>query len=361
MKLTIDPKLLAELVAWAARAVPARPNIPALSGLLLEAGDNDTLTASAFDYDVSVRGHITADVAEPGRILLPGRVLAEIGRALPTSSYAQLAANNSEAVLTCGTAEYTLPLLPVDDYPTLPQPPAPVGSINGEHLAAAINQTYPACSNDDTLPMLTAIRINTNGDQLTLAATDRYRIAVTDTTWTPTSGGPIGVCLPGRHLHDIGRALGGGDVTLAVNDTLAAFTTDSRATTVRLLDDQFIPYRERVDGNQPIVATVDAAALAAAVKRVAIVAERNTAIRLAFTNNQVQVRAGSADIGRGGDTVDCALAGEPIDIAFQSAFLLDGLAVDGTVTIGMEAPHKPALISSEDGSYKYLAMSLRLT
>jgi DNA polymerase-3 subunit beta len=217
-------------------------------------------------------------------------------------------------------------------------------------------------ANDDTLPMLTGIRLDTAGQQLTLAATDRYRIAVTDTTWTPDGDSNLSAMIPGRHLHDTVKGIGHGTVTIGLNDQLASLTTADRQTTVRLLDEQFIDYRPRVTLDASTTATVDAPVLAAAVKRVAIVAERSTAIRLAFTDGQVRVQAGAADVGRGGDTVDCTLDGDPIDIAFQSQYLLDGLTVaGGTVRIGMTEPLKPALISSEDETYRYLVMALRLS
>ncbi|MEU6781462.1 DNA polymerase III subunit beta [Nonomuraea angiospora] len=370
MKLSIDPKLLAELVAWAARALPARPTAPALAGLLLEAdaidADSGRLTVSAFDYDMSARGSVScADVAEPGRILLPGRMLAEVARALPTTSFADLAATDTEATIRCGKLDYKLLLLPADDYPTLPAPPEAAGTIDAAALAAAVAQVAPATSRDDTLPMLTGIRLDTDGDgegdKLTLAATDRYRIAVTDTTWTPNTEGPLSALIPGRHLHDIAKGLGHGIISIGLNDKMVAFTSQDRQTTVRLLDEQFIDYRARVTYDATTTATVDAAQLAAAVKRVALVADRTTAIRLAFTDGEVTVRAGDED-GRGTEALECELKGDPIEIAFQSTYLGDALgAIDGQATIGMTGPVKPALFASEDGSHKQLVMALRVS
>lgn len=375
MKLTIDPKLLAYLVASTARALPQRPSVPALAGLLLEAAD-DQLTVSAFDYDISARGTAAADVAEPGRILLPGRLLAEVARALPSESFADITATGTEATIRCGRYDAALLLLPVDDYPTLPQAPEPAGTIDADLLTAAVQQVHPATSNDDTLPMLTGIRFDFDIEnaRLTLAATDRYRIAVTDTAWTPDTSAwagdqhrgdnpGISALIPGRHLHDITKGLGHGPVTIAVNDRLAAFTTDTQQTTVRLLENQFIDYRARTSYDATTTAAVDAAALAAAVKRVGLVADRKTtAIRLAFTVGEVTVRAGGGDIGRGNETVECTLDGDPVEIAFQSNFLLDALnAIDGQATIGMTGDAKPALFSSHGGVHQQLVMALRLS
>lgn len=361
MKLSIDPKALADIVAWTARALPRRPVVPVLSGLLLEA-DNDQLVVSAFDYDASARATVACDVAEPGRVLLPGHTLAEVARALPTTSFVELAANDAEAALVCGRSDFTLRLMPADDYPALPAPPAPAGTIDADTLKTAVAQVAPATANDDTLPMLTGIRLDTDGSQLTLAATDRYRIAVTDTTWTPNGDTALAALIPGRHLHDIVKGLGHGPVTIGIHNGTAAISTSDRTSTVRLLDEQFIDYRARVEVDGAHTAAIDAATLAAAVKRVALVADRTTAIRLAFTNGEVTVRAGGGDIGRGTETLECALAGDPIDIAFQSSFLLDALnAIPGTARIGMTGPVQPALFTSEDNTHKQLVMALRIT
>lgn len=362
MKLTIDPRTLAETVAWTARALPARPTVPVLAGLLLEA-DNDTLTVSAFDYDTSMRATIPADVTEPGRTLLPGRLLTEVTKALPDRAMLNLAATGGEATLTYTGGDFAIRTLPVEDYPNLPQPPEPSGTIDAAQFATAVAQVHPAASADDTLPMLTAIRIDTNGPNLALAATDRYRIAVRDTTWTPTTNTPIGVCLPARTLHDIARTSATGHLTLGFSDTLAAFTTTSRTTTVRLLDDQFIDYQTRTVLNDPTTtARIDPKQLATAVKRVALVADRATAIRLSFTTDEIHIRA-AGDSGRGSQTAPCELTGPPIDIAFQAAYLTDALtaATSDQVTLAMTGPHKPALLTADDDAYRYLVMSLRMT
>jgi len=359
MKLTIDPKLLADTVTAAARSLPQRPVIPVLSGLLLEAAD-DHLTVSAFDYDIAHRGRAAADVTEPGRVLLPGRVLAEVAKSLPSSVFVEVTATGTEAILTCGRSEFVLPTLPVDDFPALPEPPDPVGTVDGDVFVTAVHQVACACSTDDTLPMLTGVRLDVDGDTLTLAATDRYRIAVRDLSWKPMVSSGLGKLVPGRILHDVARDLGHGPVRLAFNDQIAAFTTDTRQATIRLIDEEYIDYRARVSLDTPIIGRVDAPALADAVKRVALVTERNTAVRLSFTAGEVLVQAGG-DTGRGSDVVACALDGGDIEIAFQPKYLLDALnAVDGQVRVGMIEPYQPALITSEDGSYRNLTMALRV-
>jgi DNA polymerase-3 subunit beta len=337
--------------------------VPVLSGLLLEAGDE--LSLSAFDYDVSAKATIDADVAEQGSVLIPGRLLAEISRSLPADDV-EIVTEGPEAVLTCGSAEFGLVTMPVEDFPTMPTMPPSIGAIGGGVFASAVAQVAPAASRDDTLPMLTGIRVDIEGESVAMAATDRYRIAARDFTWRPT--GPdlaVSAMVPARVLVEIAKSLRGGEVSVAMGDGVAGFESVGRSTTVRLLDEQFIDYRSRLTNDWSIRADVAVAPFVNAIKRVALVAERNTAIRLSFTQGQVLIQAGGGDIGRGTEVVECELRGDDIQIAFQSQFLLDGLVGIETelARINLESPTRPALIQEVSGdaqpAFRYLVMSLR--
>ena len=362
MKITVDWQALADPVAATARAINQRPTHPALGGMLVEA-DGDLVRVAAFDYDVSVRADLAAAVAEPGRILLPGRVLAQVVASLKAGQV-EIMASGAEAQIRCGPAEFSLPTMPVDDYPTLPEPPATLGTIDGALLATAIKQVGVACSADDALAMLTGIRVDAAGAAITLAATDRYRIAVRDLEWDAGADVAAGILLSGRTLHEVGRHLGPGPAEIGWSDRIASITHVGRLTTMRLLDPTFPAYRERAAAIQPsTTARVPVAAMVEAVKRVALVAERNTAVRLAFTADHVTVRAGGGDLGRGAETVPCEVGGDDLEIAFHPQFLADGLAgVAGEwATIGLQAPMMAALIGGEDPSYSYVIQPLRLS
>ena len=201
MKFQVERDVLAGAVGWASRALPSRPVIPVLSGLLLEAAA-DGLTLSCFDYEVSARVEVAAEVAEPGTVLVPGRLLAEITRSLP-SLPVEFADDPEGVGLTCGSASFTLVTLPLEEYPDLPELPQIAGTVDGGMLAAAIGQVAPAASRDDTLPMLTGVNIEVEGETMTLVATDRYRLAVRDLPWSPVPPRPRrGVPRPGA---DAGR------------------------------------------------------------------------------------------------------------------------------------------------------------
>ncbi|GAA1017802.1 DNA polymerase III subunit beta [Acrocarpospora pleiomorpha] len=363
MKVQVSRDVLGEAVAWAARVIPGRPALPVLSGLLLEAGEG--LRVSAFDYDVSARAEVEAEVAEPGRVLIPGRVLAEITRSLPGKPV-EIVTSGSEAVLTCGSAEFGLLTLPVEDFPTLPVLPPKIGAVGGGVFATAVAQVAVAASRDDTLPMLTGVRMDIEGINVSMAATDRYRIAARDFLWSPElDGAAHAVVVPAKVLVDVAKSLRGGEVSVGLGNNVAGFESQGKATTVRLLDDQFIDYRARLASEWPICATIPVASFIEAIKRVTLVAERNTAsVRLTFSGGEVLIQAGGGDIGRGAEVVEAELDGDDIVIAFQPQFLLDGLAGIETenVRLNMDSPTRPALITEDgdDPSFRYLVMSLRL-
>ncbi|WP_253770372.1 DNA polymerase III subunit beta [Nonomuraea roseoviolacea] len=364
MKIRVNRDVLADAVAWAARVLPSRPVMPVLSGLLLVAGEE--LSLSAFDYDVSAQARIDADVAETGGVLIPGRLLAEISRSLPGDEV-QIVTEGQEAVLTCGSAEFGLITMPVEDFPTMPTMPPAVGAVGGGVFASAVGQVAPASSRDDTLPMLTGIRVDIEGETVTMAATDRYRIAARTFTWRPVRPDvAVSAMVPARVLVEVARSLRGGEVQVAMGDAVAGFESVGRSTTVRLLDEQFIDYQRRLTSDWSVRADVRVGPFVDAIKRVALVAERNTAIRLTFTQGQVLLRAGGGDIGRGTEVLECDLRGDDIEIAFQSQFLLDGLTGIETefARINMESPTRPALIQDVPGdadpAFRYLVMSLRV-
>ena len=224
MKFTVERDALAEAVAWVARALPTRPVVPVLTGLLLrtepaDATPEDTgqpgragyLTLSCFDYEVSARVRVRAEVTEPGTFLVPGRLLVEIVRSLPQHPI-EFGDDPDGVSVTCGDAAFMVTPLPLADYPQLPELPQLAGTADGAALAAAIGQVTPAASRDDTLPMLTAVNVELDGKTMTLAATDRYRMAVRDLDWNPAPGagdqGRIALLVPARTLSDAARMIG---------------------------------------------------------------------------------------------------------------------------------------------------------
>jgi DNA polymerase III subunit beta len=372
VKFRLERDVLAEAVAWAARTLPSRPSMPMLAGLLVDAGP-DGLMLSSFDYEVSGRVAVPADVDEPGRVLVSGRLLADIARALPAAPVT-VTSEGSRVEVRCGRSSFTLPTLPVDDYPSLPDMPGSSGTVPGPLLASAVAQVAIAAGRDDTLPTLTGIRIEIADDQITLAATDRYRLAVRELTWSPErSGLDTNALVPARTLADTAKSLAHCDlVHLALaasgaGDGLIGFEGDGRRTTSRLLDGEFPKYRALLPTESNTTATVETSALVDAVKRVALVAERNTPVRLAFSGGEVELRAGAGDEAQASEAVECAVDGDPIEIAFNPQYLLDGLSVleDASTTLSFTTATRPAVLTggSVEGvaAYRYLLMPVRLS
>ena len=185
MKFRVEREVLAEAVTWVARGLPARPPVPVLAGILIEANDEGTVTLSAFDYEVSARLTIPAEVSESGTVLVLGRLLADISRNLPNKPV-DVEVQGSKVQVVCGSSRFSLLQMPSDDYPTLPTSPEPSGSIDGHLFTQAVSQVSVAADRGDTLPILTGVRVEIEGDKMTLLATDRYRLAMRELTWNPT-------------------------------------------------------------------------------------------------------------------------------------------------------------------------------
>ncbi len=370
MKLTVERDPLAEAVAWTARALPARPTAPVLAGMRLQAGSE--LTLSTFDYEVSAQATIPVAADEPGTVLVSGRLLAEIVRSLPARPV-DLATDGTRTTVKCGSATFTLMLLPAEEYPTLPSMPDTTGAVGADTFASAIHQVAIAAGKDDTLPALTGIRMEINDDTLTLVATDRYRLAVRELRWTPaTPGLNTAVLVPARVLGDTARAMtNGAEVAVALatsetsaNDGIIGFEGNGRRTTTRLLSGEYPRYQTLLPSEFSAVAELSAAPFAEAVKRVALVAERNTPVRLTFSASQVLLEAGTGDEAQASEAIQASFDGDDMQIAFNPQYLLDGIgAVDSdTVRISFTTPTRPAVITGKGDAqpdYRYVLMPIR--
>ena len=347
MKFRVERDAFSEAVAWVARALPTRPVVPVLSGMLVHA-DGDELTLSCFDYEVSARATVPAEIGEPGTALVPGRLLAEIARSLPAAEV-HVALTADMVMLTCGSAEFALVCLPREDYPRLPELPAAAGVVDGGVLATAAAQVVPSASRDDTLPMLTGVSVDFAGGELTLAATDRYRLAVRRVPWQPADPGlRASALVPARTLADVARTMSAGrPVTIAFGqqdpdsqrpaDGMISFEGGGRRLTARLIGSEFIKYESRFPSQFDAVAEVPAAAFVEAVRRVSLVAERTTPVQLTFRRGAVTVQARSDGRARAIESVPAEFGGDEQTISFNPQYLLDGLTA-----AALAGPSRPA-------------------
>ncbi|HEX3813325.1 MAG TPA: DNA polymerase III subunit beta [Mycobacteriales bacterium] len=379
MKFQIERDVLADAVAWTAKALPQRPPVPVLGGVLL-ALDGSRLSVSGFDYEVSTQVDLEVQATTAGRTLVSGRLLADITRALPAHPV-DISVEGPRVLISCGNAKFSLPTMPVEDYPTLPQMPTAVGTVASDVFASAVAQVAIAAGRDDTLPMLTGVRLEIEGERLTLAATDRYRLAVRELGWKPEKPGlSHAVLVPARTLLDAARTLTSGpELTLALSSAdagegMMGFGGTGRRTTTRLLDAEFPKYQSLWPASYSARSEIPTPMFIEAVKRVALVADRGTPVRLEFAEGGATLSAGGDDEGRAEEQIPITFDGDPITIAFNPTFLLDGLnAIDSDVArISFTESSKPAVLSGKavgdddtDGTtdgvdYRYLIMPVRL-
>lgn len=374
MKFRVEREVLADAVTWVARGLPARPPVPVLAGVLIEANEEGSLTLSAFDYEVSAKITVPAEVSEPGTVLVLGRLLADISRNLPNRPI-DVATEGNKVAVTCGSSRFSLLMMPSQDYPTLPVSPAPSGTIAGDVFTQAVAQVSIAADRGDTLPILTGVRVEIDGEKMTLLATDRYRLAMRELTWNPDATDASHVALvPARTLSETAKALGAaGSIEVALGSAaggegLVGFEAGQRRTTTRLLDGEYPKVTSIFPTSVETEAVIKTSELVEAVKRVSLVAERNTPVRLRFSEGQVTIEAGTGDDAQASEAVESTLSGPEIEIAFNPQFLLDGLGAVGTEfsRLSFTQSSRPAVLSGQaeadgvaDTSYRYVLMPVR--
>jgi DNA polymerase-3 subunit beta len=376
VKFRVERDVLADAVAWAARSLPVRPSAPVLAGLLIEASD-DGLVLSTFDYETSARATLRAEVSDEGRALVSGRLLADICRSLPAKPV-DMVLDGSRVSLTCGSARFSLQTMPVEDYPSLPDMPAATGTVDAEAFAHAVAQAVTAAGRDDMLPVLTGVRVEIDGSTISLLATDRFRLSIRELDWNPrTPDESAAALVPARVLGDTAKSLtAGGEVTIALatsgtGEGIIGFEGQGaggvRRTTTRLLDGEFPKVRSLFPSEKLTTAKIDKTSLIESVKRVALVAERNTAVQLAFKDGALTLDAGSGDEAQASESVPATIDGEDLVTGFNPQFLLDGLtAIDEPVVeLAFTQASKPVVISGTseeeaDAGFRYLLMPRRL-
>ena len=384
MKIRVERDALADSVAWVARSLPNRPTAPILAGLLMNAS-GDEVTLSSFDSTTSAQVTMPAEVTDEGTVLVSGRLLNEIARSLPNKPV-EMVADHTQVELTCGSALFSLQTLPVDEYPTLPEMPTRTGLVDASVFEKSVSQVVIAAGRDELLNVFTGVRVEINGDRLSLLATDRYRMALKELTWQPSSPDIEGaVLVPGRVLADTAKSLTSGKtVTVSLSTTesegegLVGFTGEGakgrREATTRLLNQAFPKVRHLMDVIGTVTVRVPTADLLAAVKRVSLVAERNTPLRMLIDDDHIALEAATGDQAHASEAIEAQIdvVGEEKSIeaaGFNPHYLLDALgALDAPYAhFSFTAPGKPCLITglaTIDGDqlfdYRHVIMLMRL-
>jgi len=383
VKIRLERDVLAEAVQWAARSLPTRPSVPILAGLLVKATGSEVVMSS-FDYETSAQITVPATVSDEGVALVSGRLLADIARSLPNKTV-EISSDELRMELVCGSARFTLQTLPVDDYPALPSMPEATGVIASEDFARAVSQVVVAAGRDELLPVFTGVRMEIENDALSLLATDRYRMALKELDWTPRSSAEGAALVPARVLAETAKSMTAGEqITLSLSSTdagdgLIGFEgtgpAGMRQITTRLLDGEFPKVRHLMNVQPTVTVRANTADVIASVKRVALVAERNTSLRMLIAEGSITLEAATGDQAQAVE----ALEAEVVDVAggglamtaagFNPHYLSDALTALDTpyVQFSFTAPGKPCLMMGlleADGEpvadYRHVIMLMKL-
>ena len=372
MKFVVEPTELVDAVKWVARSLSSRPIKAELLGIMIDVDTSITLTGS--DLETSTKAILKAEISAKGKVLVPGRLLAEIARSLPNKPIT-FTLDGSRVLVTAGTAKFTLPTLSVNEYPTLPELPETAGVIPSDVFAHAVNQVAIAAGKDDSLPTLTGVHIEIHQNKITLAATDRYRLAVRELNWqAKNSEIEVNTLVRARTLADAAKSLTAhSQVTLALsptnsNERLIGFLSELKTMTSRTLDGTFPPFKHLLPSESVAEATIEVAPFLDSVRRVALVTDKTVPLRLIFADNSLQLEAGAGEEAQATEELEIIYSGEPINIAFNPQYLTDGLQAIGTpfVQINFTGASKPAVLTGKhelsgtrDISYQYLLMPMR--
>lgn len=327
MKFHVNRDVFSDAVSFVVKLLPQRNPQPILAGVLIEATEAG-LSLSAFDYEASARTVIEATVDEPGTVLVHGRLLSEIANRLP-SAPVQISIEDDGVAVRCGSARFTLPEMPVGEYPAIPEVQGSSGVAVGDDFATAIAQVAFAASRDDVTPVLTGVQLEVSGTTLSLVATDRYRVALREIPWDGeiTEGTAL---VPARTLQEVGKTFGhAAEIQVSFSGSgdreIVAFTAGDRTVTSLLIKGNFPPVRRLFPAQTEHYAVVNTADLVEAVRRVQIVLDRSAPLRFTFGGDTVTMDASGGDQARASESVEAHLHGEEVVLGLNPQYLLEAL------------------------------------
>jgi len=367
LKLTTKREDLVSKLSIVSRAVSTRAATQALSGILLTAAEG-RVTLSATDLDLGLETALDADVAAEGSVLLPGRLLAEVARSLADQTV-EIASREAEydVEIRSGSSSFHLRVLPAEDFPKLPSADGATAlRIPAKALEDSINLVARAASRDDMRPILTGVFVTASGTEMTMVATDSYRLAVKRTELESELGGEIDANIPARALRELGRILSSEGVDAAAITLLpnqAVFEARAITLTTRLIEGQFPNYRQLLPESYEHDVRLPRSEFLDVTRRVSQLAQRNAPLRLSFAPGELTVAAETPDVGDAEETMPAAFEGESLEIGFNPEFLKEGIeSVEGEeVLLRLISPLRPGLLQPVEGEdFRYLVMPIRL-
>jgi len=353
---------LAAALGVVARGLSTRSAVQVLTGILLQP-EEGRLMLAATDMEVSLRASIGGDVEGDGAVVVPGRLLTDLAKLLPADKVS-LSYEPADGVLhvTSGSYSSKLNVFSAEDFPRLPVVDIPLHTVDAPTLLGTIEKVARAASRDESRPVLTGILVQFEGNRLTMAATDSYRLSVKETE-LGESGPELDAIIPARALQELARLVAGAEtIALGVQENHVVFGAGDVWLTTRRIDGQFPNYKQLLPETFEVEVTTERGPLLEVIRRAGVMAQRNAPLRLRFSEGELSVSAQTQDVGEAKESLQIDYAGEPLEIGFNPDFLRDGLeAVAGdTVQLRLINPLRPGLLSSPEESFWYLIMPIRL-
>jgi DNA polymerase-3 subunit beta len=336
--------------------------VQVLTGVLLQPSE-DGLLLAATDMELSLRATVAGAVTGDGAVVAPGRLLADLVRLLPDDSVS-LSYDESDGALEVTSGKYAskVNVYSAEDFPRLPAVDIDLHSVGAPALLGTIEKVARAASRDESRPVLTGILVRFDGDRLTMAATDSYRLSVKETE-LGESGPELEAIIPARALQELARLAAGGEVVqLGMQENHVVFGAGGVWLTTRRIDGQFPNYKQLLPETFEIEVTTAREPLLDVIRRAGVMAQRNAPLRLRFSEGELAVSAVTQDVGEARESLEIDYSGEPLEIGFNPEFLRDGLeaVADDMIQLKLINPLRPGLIMSPAESFWYLIMPIRL-
>jgi DNA polymerase-3 subunit beta len=363
MRLSIARGELLDSLGIVTKALSSRTTLPILSGILISAA-GDSVVLQSTDLEISIKHTVGAGVEEAGSVVMPGRLLAEVIRSLPEAAVHLETSSFDQVKVTCGTSSFTLRSLSPEDFPKFPEvSPERKVTIPTQTLSSLVRRVSRAVSRDEARPILTGILMVIEGTTVRVVATDSYRLAIAEAQLPEPVQERTEVVVPGKALEEIPKLAGGAEsVSMGIADNQIVFEFGSSVYVTRRIEGAFPNYRQLVPQDGETKLTVSRADLEGAAKRVSLLAQHNAPLRVKVSDSTLTLSAQTQDVGEASEDLMVATEGEPIEIAFNHAFLVDGLASsdDENLAFVASSPLKPGVFRSTEGEgFTYLIMPVR--
>lgn len=364
MKFRCERDVLAEALASAGRAVSSRGgSLPVLAGLRLDLKGN-ALTVTGSDLDLTITVEVEVAGGADGVVVIPSKLVADVVRSIEPGAV-NLEVSDGDVQISGGRSEFSLRTIAAEEFPQVGSPSGDAVTLQSAGLADALRQVVPAASSDDSRPILTGVLLAAEPDGLRLVATDSYRLAVRDLPGTSILAEGQQVLVPSRALSELGRVMGDADkITLHLGDSDASIVVGTTTLTTRLIEGDFPNYRGLIPDSQPNALVVSRAELLDAVRRVRLLAQESTPLRLAMSADGLELIAMTQDVGQAHEVVDASYEGTDLTVAFNPEYLLNGVEVATGDEIRLETVDalKPAVLRAVgDEDFLYLLMPVRVS